>query len=59
MVRAAFPRFICLTDSSKVGTDASVRFAALDEIDVIVTDDDLPVGDRVAFEVAGLEVVTA
>jgi DeoR family fructose operon transcriptional repressor len=52
-------RVVCLTDSSKAGTDASVRFAALDEIDVVVTDDHLPVGDRVAFEVAGLEVVTA
>lgn len=50
---------VCLTDSSKVGTDAAIRFAAIEEVDVLVTDDHLPVGDRAAFEVAGLEVVTA
>lgn len=58
MVGAA-RRVVCLTDSSKAGTDAAIRFAALQEVDVLVTDDHLAVGDRVAFEVAGVEVVTA
>ena len=29
---------VCLTDSSKVGTEAALQFATLDEIDVLVTD---------------------
>ena len=56
---AAARRVVCLTDSSKGGTDAAIRFAALEEVDVLVTDDGLPVGDRAAFEVTGVEVVTA
>ncbi|MCB8956230.1 MAG: DeoR/GlpR transcriptional regulator [Nocardioides sp.] len=50
---------VCLTDSSKVGTEAALRFAALDEIDVLVTDSGADVDDRAAFEAAGPEVVVA
>ena len=50
---------VCLTDSSKVGTEAALRFAALDEIDVLVTDSGADVDDRAAFGAAGPEVVVA
>jgi DeoR family fructose operon transcriptional repressor len=58
MVGAA-RRVICLTDSSKVGTETAIRFASLEEIDVVVTDDGIPAEDRAAFEDAGPEVVVA
>jgi DeoR family fructose operon transcriptional repressor len=58
MVGAA-RRVVCLTDASKVGTEASIRFAALDEIDVLVTDSSIDDDDRQAFEDAGAEVVVA
>ncbi len=58
MVQAA-RRVIVATDSSKAGDDHLHRFAALDEVDLIVTDDALP--DEVAAELraAGPEVITA
>lgn len=58
MVRAA-RRTVCLADSSKVGTESAVRFASLDEIDVLVTDAGISAGDRSSFERAGVEVVVA
>ena len=58
MVGAA-RRVVCLTDASKVGTEAAIRFAALDEIDVLVTDSGIEAADREAFEAAGPEVVVA
>lgn len=58
MVGAA-RRVVCLTDASKVGTDAAIRFAALDEVDVVVTDSSIDAADRAAFEAAGPEVVVA
>ena len=58
MVSAA-RRVVCLTDASKVGTEAALRFAALDEIDVLVTDSGIDAADREAFEAAGPEVVVA
>lgn len=58
MVGAA-RRVICLTDASKVGTEAAIRFAALDEVDVVVTDSGIDTGAREAFEAAGPEVVVA
>lgn len=50
---------VVLADSSKAGDDHLHRFAALDEVDVLVTDTDLP--DDVAADIraAGPEVVTA
>ncbi|MDN4474093.1 DeoR/GlpR family DNA-binding transcription regulator [Demequina zhanjiangensis] len=58
MVHAA-RRVIVATDSSKAGDDHLHRFATLDEVDLIVTDDELP--DEVAAELraAGPQVVTA
>jgi DeoR family fructose operon transcriptional repressor len=56
---AAARRVVCLTDSSKVGTEAAIRFAGLDEIDLVVTDDGIAAEDREAFEAAGPEVVVA
>ncbi|MGY2704154.1 DeoR/GlpR family DNA-binding transcription regulator [Nocardioides sp. HB32] len=58
MVGAA-RRVVCLTDASKVGSEAAIRFAALDEIDVVVTDGGVDPADREAFEAAGPEVVVA
>jgi DeoR family fructose operon transcriptional repressor len=58
MVHAA-RRVVCLTDSSKVGTEASLRFASLQQLDVLVTDAGVPGDQRAAFEDAGVEVVVA
>ena len=58
MVGAA-RRVVCLTDASKVGTEAAIRFAALDEIDVLVTDGGIDAADREAFEAVVPEVVVA
>ena len=58
MVGAA-RRVVCLTDASKVGTEAAIRFAALDEIDVLVTDSGIDATDREAFEAVVPEVVVA
>jgi DeoR family fructose operon transcriptional repressor len=58
MVHAA-RRVVCLADSSKVGTEAAIRFADLDEIDALVTDSGTPDADRARLEDAGVEVVVA
>jgi DeoR family fructose operon transcriptional repressor len=58
MVGAA-RRVVCLTDSSKVGSEAAIRFAALDEVDVVVTDSGIDAAVRGAFEATGPEVVVA
>lgn len=58
MVRAA-RRVVCLADSSKVGTESSVRFATLEEVDVLVTDSGISPADQKTFEAAGVEVVVA
>jgi DeoR family fructose operon transcriptional repressor len=56
---ASARRSIVLADASKVGTESPHRFAALDEVDVLVTDSALPAADRRALTRAGLEVVVA
>ena len=58
MLRAA-RRVICLADSSKIGTETTVRFATLDEVDVLITDSGIGDEDRAAVEAAGVEVVVA
>ena len=58
MVRAA-RRVVCLADSSKAGTETAIRFAGLDEVDVLVTDSGISAADRSAYEDAGVEVVVA
>jgi DeoR family fructose operon transcriptional repressor len=50
---------VCLSDSSKVGTEAAIRFASLDEVDVLVTDAGIRPAERDAFEEVGVEVVVA
>jgi len=52
-------RVVVLTDASKVGQERTIRFAALDDIDVLVTDDSVDAADVAAFEAAGLDVVQA
>jgi DeoR family fructose operon transcriptional repressor len=58
MVTAA-RQVVCLADSSKVGTEASIRFAELADVDVVVTDAGISAADRRALERAGVEVVVA
>jgi DeoR family transcriptional regulator, fructose operon transcriptional repressor len=58
MVQSA-RRSIVLADASKVGTESPQRFAALDEVDVLVTDDAISTADRRELTRAGLEVVVA
>ena len=56
---AAGHRVIVLTDSSKLGQETLVRFARLDEVDAIVTDDGIDPADARALEALDLEVVVA
>lgn len=56
---ASARRRIVLADASKVGTESAQRFASLDQIDVLVTDDGISATDRRAFTRSGLEVVVA
>ena len=58
MVTAA-QRVVALADSSKVGQERTVRFARIDEVDVLVTDPAIDAADLQQLEVAGLEVVRA
>ena len=55
----AAERVVALVDSSKVGAETAVRFAALDEVDALVTDRAIRAGDRTTIAAAGVEVVTA
>jgi len=52
-------RVVVLADASKVGTESSQRFASLDEVDVLVTDDAASGPELDRLEQAGLEVVVA
>ena len=56
---AAARRVICLADSSKLGAEATLRFADIEELDVLVTDDGITAADRRALTKAGVEVVVA
>jgi DeoR family fructose operon transcriptional repressor len=58
MCRAA-QQVVVLADHTKVGEEAAVRFASIDEVDVLVTDTGLAPADRNALEDAGVEVVLA
>lgn len=55
----AAERVVGLVDSTKVGIETAVRFAALEEVDVIVTDDGIGVEQRAELTAAGPEVVVA
>ncbi|QBR94597.1 DeoR/GlpR family DNA-binding transcription regulator [Nocardioides euryhalodurans] len=52
-------RTVVLADSSKIGVETSIRFASIDDVDVLVTDADIDDDDRDALVKAGLEVVVA
>ncbi len=56
---ASARRVVCLVDSSKIGVEAPLRFAALADVDVVVTDDGISTDDRRALVRAGVEVVVA
>ena len=56
---AGAERVVVLADSTKVGQERTVRFADLDDIDVLVTDDAIDTADTKSFEAAGLEIVRA
>ena len=58
MVESA-QQVVVLADATKIGLERTVRFAELDEVDVLVTDDGIAAADRKAFESAGMEVVVA
>jgi DeoR family fructose operon transcriptional repressor len=58
IIRAA-QRVVVLADSSKLGREHLMRFAALDEVDVLVTDADADRESLAELEAAGLEVVLA
>ena len=58
LVRAA-RRTVVLADASKIGVEATQRFAELDEVDVLITDSGIAPEDRKALEGAGLDVVVA
>jgi DeoR family transcriptional regulator, fructose operon transcriptional repressor len=52
-------RVVVLTDATKVGQERTIRFATLEDVDVLVTDDSIDATDAAAFEAAGLDVVRA
>jgi len=56
---ASARRVVALADASKFGVETAVRFAAVGEIDVLVTDSDVSSADRRALTKAGVEVVVA
>ena len=58
MVRAARRRVV-LADASKIGATLLVSFAALNDVEVLVTDSGLHEADRQQLVNAGLEVVVA
>ncbi|HLM07205.1 MAG TPA: DeoR/GlpR family DNA-binding transcription regulator [Blastococcus sp.] len=58
MVRAA-QRVIVLADSSKLGREHLVRFAAVADVDVLVTDDGADPGVVTELETMGIEVLVA
>ena len=50
-------RVVTLCDASKVGQERTVRFAALEDVDALITDDSIDPADARAFEAAGLDVM--
>ncbi|MEV5808733.1 DeoR/GlpR family DNA-binding transcription regulator [Streptomyces parvulus] len=56
---AAARRVVLVADSSKYGQEHFARFAALDDVDVLITDSGLSPEDAAAIERAGTEVVRA
>jgi DeoR family transcriptional regulator, fructose operon transcriptional repressor len=58
MIRAG-RRVVALADSSKIGREHTVSFAAVHEVDVLVTDDGISDVDAKLFSELGIEVVIA
>jgi DeoR family fructose operon transcriptional repressor len=58
MVRAG-QRVVVLADGSKLGSEQLVRFAAIDDVDVVVTDDGADPAVVEQLEAAGVEVLVA
>lgn len=58
VVRAA-ERVVLLADADKIGEEHTVRFAAVSEVDTVVTDDRVRDHDVTALEAAGVSVVVA
>lgn len=56
---AAGRHVVALADSSKVGQEHTVRFAGLEDIDVLLTDSGIAEVDRKGFGDLGVEVVVA
>lgn len=52
-------RTVVLADATKIGVETAVRFAALDDVDTLVTDSSIDPDDQRTLEKAGLEVVVA
>jgi DeoR family transcriptional regulator, fructose operon transcriptional repressor len=52
-------RVVVLADATKVGQERTVRFAAIEDVDVLVTDDSISEADAKAFEAVGLDIVRA
>jgi DeoR family transcriptional regulator, fructose operon transcriptional repressor len=50
---------VVLADSSKLGLDTTVRFAAPAEVDALVTDEDAEAEDLEALRAEGMEVMCA
>jgi DeoR family fructose operon transcriptional repressor len=58
MARAG-QKVVVLADSSKFGREHLFRFAAVEDVDLLVTDDDAPVDVVAELEQRGLEVLIA
>lgn len=58
-IAGAGRRTVVLADSSKIGVESSLRFAAVGDVDVLVTDSAIGPDDQAALEKAGVEVVIA
>ncbi|WP_205474802.1 DeoR/GlpR family DNA-binding transcription regulator [Nocardioides sp. SYSU D00038] len=56
---ASARQVVVLADASKVGKELAIRFASLDDVDVVVTDDGLDPRDRAQLAAAGVDVVVA
>jgi DeoR family fructose operon transcriptional repressor len=50
-------RVVLVADTTKVGKRSFVQFAGLDDVDLFVTDGELPMRERNAFENEGMSVV--
>ena len=58
MARAA-QRVVVLADSSKLGREHLVRFAGIDDVDVLVTDGEADPAVVAELETMGIEVLVA